>query len=61
MKLISGKYWTLFYSERVKALIFNSQVAELQIRAALLNRFTQLGTHDNRGHALNSSCDLGKG
>ena len=30
--------------ERVKARIFNSQVAELQIRAALLNRFTQLGT-----------------
>ena len=30
--------------ERVKARIFNSQVAELQIRAALLNRFTHLGT-----------------
>ncbi len=30
--------------ERVKARIFNSQVAELQIRTALLNRFTQLGT-----------------
>lgn len=30
--------------ERVKARIFTSQVAELQIRAALLNRFTQLGT-----------------
>ncbi|WP_446808515.1 IS5 family transposase [Methylomonas sp. 2BW1-5-20] len=30
--------------ERVRARIFNSQVAELQIRAALLNRFTQLGT-----------------
>jgi len=30
--------------ERVKARIFNSQVAELQVRAALLNRFTQLGT-----------------
>lgn len=30
--------------ERVNARIFNSQVAELQIRAALLNRFTQLGT-----------------
>ncbi len=30
--------------ERVNALLFNSQVAELQIRAALLNRFTQLGT-----------------
>ena len=30
--------------ERVKARVFNSQVAELQIRAALLNRFTQLGT-----------------
>lgn len=30
--------------ERVKARLFNSQVAELQIRAALLNRFTQLGT-----------------
>ena len=29
--------------ERVNARIFNSQVAELQIRAALLNRFTQLG------------------
>ncbi len=29
--------------ERVKARIFNSQVAELQIRTALLNRFTQLG------------------
>ena len=29
--------------ERVKARLFNSQVAELQIRAALLNRFTQLG------------------
>ncbi len=30
--------------ERVKARLFNSQVAELQIRAALLNRFTHLGT-----------------
>ena len=30
--------------ERVSARIFNSQVAELQVRAALLNRFTQLGT-----------------
>jgi hypothetical protein len=30
--------------ERVRARIFDSQVAELQIRAALLNRFTQLGT-----------------
>lgn len=30
--------------ERVNARIFNSQVAELQIRAALLNRFSQLGT-----------------
>lgn len=30
--------------ERVMACLFNSQVAELQIRAALLNRFTQLGT-----------------
>lgn len=30
--------------ERVKARLFNSQVAELQIRAALLNQFTQLGT-----------------
>lgn len=30
--------------ERVNARIFNSQVAELQIRAALLNRFTHLGT-----------------
>ena len=30
--------------ERVRARIFNSQVAELQIRAVLLNRFTQLGT-----------------
>lgn len=29
--------------ERVNARLFNSQVAELQIRAALLNRFTQLG------------------
>lgn len=29
--------------ERVNARRFNSQVAELQIRAALLNRFTQLG------------------
>lgn len=29
--------------ERVKARLFKSQVAELQIRAALLNRFTQLG------------------
>ena len=29
--------------ERVKARIFNSQVAELQIRAALLNWFTYLG------------------
>ncbi|MBD9358621.1 hypothetical protein IE877_22545 [Methylomonas sp. EbA] len=29
--------------ERVNARIFNSQVAGLQIRAALLNRFTQLG------------------
>ncbi|TCV76452.1 hypothetical protein EDE11_13345 [Methylomonas methanica] len=31
-------------AERVKARIFNSQAAELQIRTALLNRFTQLGT-----------------
>lgn len=30
--------------ERVNARLFDSQVAELQIRAALLNRFTQLGT-----------------
>ncbi len=30
--------------ERVKARLFTSQVAELQIRAALLNRFTHLGT-----------------
>ena len=30
--------------ERVNARLFSSQVAELQIRAALLNRFTQLGT-----------------
>jgi len=30
--------------ERINARLFNSQVAELQIRAALLNRFTQLGT-----------------
>ncbi len=30
--------------ERVNARLFNSQVAELQIRVALLNRFTQLGT-----------------
>ena len=30
--------------ERVSARKFESQVAELQIRAALLNRFTQLGT-----------------
>jgi hypothetical protein len=30
--------------ERVKARLFSSQVAELQIRTALLNRFTQLGT-----------------
>jgi len=30
--------------ERVKARTFERQVAELQIRAALLNRFTQLGT-----------------
>ena len=29
--------------ERVKARIFNSQVAELQIKVALLNQFTQLG------------------
>lgn len=30
--------------ERVMARDFERQVAELQIRAALLNRFTQLGT-----------------
>jgi hypothetical protein len=30
---------------RVNARKFESQVAELQLRAALLNRFTQLGTH----------------
>jgi len=30
--------------DRVNTRLFNSQVAELQIRAALLNRFTQLGT-----------------
>lgn len=30
--------------ERVKARLFNSQVAELQIRAALLSAFTRLGT-----------------
>jgi hypothetical protein len=30
--------------ERVKARDFDQQVAELQIRAAILNRFTVLGT-----------------
>jgi len=30
--------------ERISARDFDRQVAELQIRAALLNRFTQLGT-----------------
>lgn len=30
--------------ERVNARLFNSQIAELHIRAALLNRFTHLGT-----------------
>jgi len=30
--------------ERVMARDFESQVAELQVRAAILNRFTQLGT-----------------
>jgi hypothetical protein len=30
--------------ERLSARTFNRQTAELQIRAALLNRFTQLGT-----------------
>jgi hypothetical protein len=30
--------------ERIMSRDFNRQVAELQIRAALLNRFTQLGT-----------------
>jgi hypothetical protein len=32
--------------ERVMARTFERQVAELQVRAALLNRFTQLGTPD---------------
>ena len=30
--------------ERIMARDFDRQVAELQVRAALLNRFTQLGT-----------------
>ncbi|PXF30582.1 transposase, partial [Pokkaliibacter plantistimulans] len=30
--------------ERVMAKDFDRQVAELQVRAAILNRFTQLGT-----------------
>ena len=30
--------------ERVMARAFDRQVAELQVRAALLNRFTHLGT-----------------
>ena len=30
--------------ERVMARDFDRQVAELQVRAAILNRFTQLGT-----------------
>lgn len=34
---------TKLLGERVNARLFNSQVAELQILAALLNRFTQLG------------------
>ena len=32
--------------ERVMARTFERQVAELQVRVALLNRFTQLGTPD---------------
>ena len=30
--------------ERVNGRIFNSQVAELQVRGGTINRFTQLGT-----------------
>lgn len=32
--------------ERIMSRDFDRQVAELQVRAALLNRFTQLGTPD---------------
>jgi len=32
--------------ERVMARDFDRQVAELQVRVAILNRFTQLGTPD---------------
>jgi len=38
--------------ERVMARDFDRQVAELRVRAAILDRFTRLGTpHDDR-HAL---------
>ncbi len=36
------RYFKLL-GERVNARRFDSQIAELQIRAALLNRFTRLG------------------
>ena len=37
------RYFKLL-GERVMARDFERQVAELQVRAAILNRFTQLGT-----------------
>ena len=38
-------------SERLTARAFGRQTAELQIRAALLNRITQLGTPETTGLA----------
>ena len=38
--------------ERVMARTFDRQVAELQVRIALLNRFTRLGTPHHGGCAL---------
>jgi len=32
--------------ERVMARDFERQVTELQVRVSILNRFTQLGTHE---------------
>lgn len=43
--LVETKMWCVkLMGERVMARDFDRQVAELQVRAAILNRFTQLGT-----------------
>jgi Transposase DDE domain len=46
--------------ERVMAQSFDRQVAELQVRAAILNCFTQLGTHRDGAHGINPSGVRGR-